>query len=122
LIALVPMTRAVHEQVNQYIASKKDAPAPKGQSSSLWFQRGPTLYRLGSYKDALKQLGDPETPEGKLFFAMSQLRLGNKAQARDLLAKVVLEIERKPPADWVERLRLIVLRAEADELIAGKNR
>jgi tetratricopeptide (TPR) repeat protein len=108
---------------------------------SLWpgryylYTLGAAYYRVGRYQDALEQfrLARSQGDGGAfyyLFEAMAQFQLGNKVEAQTLLQKAEQSIDERigPGADekirstvtWKEKLRLTLLRREAEALIAPK--
>jgi tetratricopeptide (TPR) repeat protein len=90
--------------------------------------RGLLLYRLGRFKEAVKQLKESiarsPNKEGRgadwLFLAMAHHRLGHNEEAKSWLAKAVPYMEQTKARDWREWQELQILHREADALINAK--
>jgi lipopolysaccharide biosynthesis regulator YciM len=99
---------------------------------------GSILFRTGQFKGAVEQLnaalqchqqtGLPLLPSDWLFLAMAHQRLGNAAEARKWLDKAVQSLDKtaeekakgkaaEEPFDWIEPLKLEILRREAEKLL-----
>jgi tetratricopeptide (TPR) repeat protein len=107
-----------------------------GHPHVVHFSWGAALYRAGQYERAADELeksiaGYPREPGyhlincQQLFLAMAKWRLGQKDEARELLAKTLPDIDKQmqPPACfWTDRVCLEVLRREAEALIEPKEK
>ena len=96
--------------------------------------RGAVLYRAGRYKEAAQRLSEAEaifkprvrgaSAYNALFQAMASFRLGHTAEAAIWLERAVKDLETAPEltaAIW-NRLLFQLLRREAEELLAEKNK
>jgi tetratricopeptide (TPR) repeat protein len=94
---------------------------------------GAAHYRAGEYEEAAKRLKEaiaayPTKPKPdhdtmnyqQLFLAMTHWQLGNKDEARKVLAETLPAVEaelKSPSSGWNRRTTLEVLRGEAEDLI-----
>jgi tetratricopeptide (TPR) repeat protein len=107
-----------------------------GQRHIVHFVWGTALYRAGQYERAADELeksiaaypseiapGHEMINFQQLFLAMAKCRLGQKDEARELLAKTLPDIDKQlqsPSCFWTDRVSLEVLRREAEALIEPK--
>jgi WD40 repeat protein len=87
-------------------------------------------YREGRFKEAAERLArldesklsEENRIERLLFQALTDRRLGKADPARDGLGRAVRALEARKDASWPLRLRLGLLRREAEEAIEGKGK
>jgi TolA-binding protein len=117
-------------------AEKLVADIPPNKRHFGLYVFGAALYRAGQYKQAAERLEESVAafPSGsapatdsisypRLFLAMTQWRLGQKDEARRLLAETLPAVDKElqsPASVWNRRAALEVLRREAEALIEPK--
>ena len=95
---------------------------------------GILLYRTGNYEEAVKQLAEAiasadknaantSTTYPRFFLAMTKQKLGDKAEAKRLLAEAqaAMDEEMRTAPDWNRRVTLEVFRREAEAELSESN-
>jgi WD40 repeat protein len=87
---------------------------------------GALLFRAGRHQEAIDEFREALKPEeGRavastfLFLAMAHHHLGHADEARKSLKQAVQILEKEQPLDWFPKLRLQLLRREAEALLKG---
>jgi tetratricopeptide (TPR) repeat protein len=85
-------------------------------------------YRAGRYKESVESLNKAADlhagvvdPFAALIFAMSQHKLGQVKEAQRWFDRAEDETAARPPTDWQERMRLHLLRREAEQVLKGES-
>ena len=118
------------EDLGAVLQQARDLVAQNPENPTYLDALGALLYRTGNYEEAAKRLSDAvaafkkgdadAAPYPRFFLAMTKQKLGDKAEAKRLLAdaQAAMDDEMKAYVTWNRRATLELFRREAETEIS----